>query len=121
MEILVFGLSNEDSILSQLRKWYPEVGFRKYDVSGELGDEGRSLIAIDTVKGLSQVTLLDDIGAVSPGRALEGSGALMTLRILLRIGTIDSAKVIGVPPDYPVDRSVAEMAAIIGELSKECA
>jgi hypothetical protein len=119
MEILVFGLSAEDSILSQLRNWYPEVGFRKFDVSDELGDADRRIIAIDTVQGLSQVTLLDDISSVSPGRALEGSGALITLRILLRIGSIDSARVIGIPPGYPVDKSVTEIAAIIGELSKE--
>jgi hypothetical protein len=119
MEILIFGLQSEDGILSQLRKWYPEIGFRKYDVSDELGEEGRRIIAIDTIKGLSEVTLMDDINTVSPGRALDGSGALMTLRILLRIGSIDSARVIGVPPGYPVDRSVAEIAAIIGELSKE--
>lgn len=118
MEILVFGLSNEDAILSQLRKWFPEIGFRKYDVSDELGEEERKIIAIDTVKGLEQVTLLDDISSVSPGRALEGSGSLMTLRILLRIGSIDSARVIGVPPDYPEDKSVSEIAVIIGELSK---
>ncbi|MFH0885357.1 MAG: hypothetical protein V1861_06630, partial [Candidatus Micrarchaeota archaeon] len=91
----------------------------KYDVSDELGEDSRKIIAIDTIKGLSQVTLLEDISSVSPGRALEGSGALITLRILLRIGSIDSAKVIGVPPDYPVDKSIIEMAAIIGELSKE--
>lgn len=119
MEILVFGLSNEDAILSQLRKWFPEIGFRKHDVSDELGEDVRRIVAIDTVKGLDQVTLLDDLGAIAPGKALEGSGSLMTLRILIRIGSIDSARVIGVPPDYPVDKSVSEISVIIGELAKD--
>jgi hypothetical protein len=117
MEILVFGLANEDSILQRLRKRFPSVGFKKCDLTQELENEGRRLIVIDTLKGLDHVSLLDDIGNVSPARALDGSGTIMTLRILMRIGSIESVKVIGVPEVYPEDRAYEEILAIIENLS----
>lgn len=113
MEILVFGLANEDSLLQRLRKRFPSVGFKKCDLTQELENEGRNLIVIDTLKGIERVCLLDDIGSVSPARALDGSGTVMTLRILMRIGSIDSAKIIGVPEKYPEGQAYEEMGAII--------
>ena len=116
MEILVFGLANEDAILRKLRKRFPSTGFKKCDISHELEDEGNGIVALDTIKGIEQVTLIDDLGMLSPHKALGGSGTVMTLRILLRIGSIKSAKVIGVPEDYPVDAAFEEISAIIRAL-----
>ncbi len=117
MEILVFGLANEDRLLPRLRKRFPSIGFRKCDLAQELESEERTLIVIDTLKGLERVTLLDDIGTVAPKKALEGSGVIMTLRILMRLGSIDSARVIGVPEGYPEEEAFEEMCAIISGLS----
>jgi hypothetical protein len=116
MEILVFGLANENSLLAKLRKRFPSVGFKKYDLSQELENEDRKLVVIDTVRGISSVTLLDDLQCVSPAKALEGSGTLMTLRILLRIGSIESVKVIAVPEGYSEAAAFEEMSAILEEL-----
>jgi hypothetical protein len=116
MEILVFGLEEENRILARLRKRFPSVGFKKYDISEELENENRRPLAIDTVKGISRVTLIEDIASFSPGRALEGSGALMTLRILISIGSLDSARVIGVPAGYPAEKAFEEISAIIETL-----
>ncbi len=113
MEILVFGLADEDRILAGLRKRFPSVGFKKYDISEELENENMHPVAIDTVKGLTCVTLLEDVASVRPGLALEGSGALMTLRILKQIGSLKSAKVIGVPPGYPPNQVIEEVSSII--------
>ena len=116
MNILVFGLEREDAILAKLRKRFPSLGFKKYDVSMELDDEGKRLLAIDTVKGIEHVTLLDDMAIVSPGQAMEGSGAIMTLRILLKIGSLKSAKVIGVPENYPESSTVEEISVLIEQM-----
>ncbi|MEW6035105.1 MAG: hypothetical protein AB1529_00690 [Candidatus Micrarchaeota archaeon] len=116
MDILVFGLADEDSMLARLRKRFPDVGFRKFDISQELDEESRRLVVIDTMKGIDRVTLLDDPGRLSPGKALEGSGSMMTLRILLRIGSLDSVKVIAVPEGYPQDDAFSEICAIIESL-----
>ena len=113
MNILVFGLADENAILTRLRKRFPSLGFKKYDVSMELEEEGQRLIAIDTVKGIDHVTLLDDMAIVSPANAMEGSGAIMTLRILLKLGSLKSAKVIAVPEDYPGSSTVEEISVLI--------
>ncbi|MFH0737198.1 MAG: hypothetical protein V1827_00460 [Candidatus Micrarchaeota archaeon] len=118
MNIIILKLAQEDTILKALRKRFPTVGFKKYDVSMEIEDEGRKLVVIDTVKGVGNVTLLTDLHFVSPGRAIEGSGAIMTLRILKSIGSIDSTKVIAVPEGYTAEATVKEMAPIIAGLLK---
>jgi hypothetical protein len=117
MEILVFGLENENAVLSSLRKRFPSVGFKKCTLSDDLEQEGRRLVVIDTLRGLDRVTLVDDPNLVSPGRAMDGSGALMTLRILLKLGSLESVRMIAVPDDYPREDVVEEMARIIADLS----
>lgn len=116
MQILVFGLADEDSLLQKLRRRFPSVGFRKCDLSGELEGEGPNIVALDTLKGLDRVCLLDDLGTISPSRALDGSGSVMTLRILIRIGSIESAKIIGVPENYPADAAYEGISSIIEAL-----
>jgi hypothetical protein len=116
MEILVFGLSNEDAMLRRLRKRFPSVGFKKCDAKHEIEDEGHGVVALDTMRGIERVTLLEDIGTLSPHKALGGSGTAMTLRILLRIGSIKSAKLIGVPEGYPDEAAFEEISAIIRSL-----
>lgn len=118
MQILVFGLEGEDAILPELRKRFPSVGFKKSDLSHDLEEEGRALVVIDTVPGLERVELIDDVRTVSPGRAMEGSGALMTLRILVSLGTIDSARMIAVPKGCPPAAAVEGMDSAIRELMK---
>lgn len=116
MNILVFGLDKENTILTKLRKRFPSLGFKKYEISMELEEEGQRLIAIDTVKGIDHVTLLDDMSIVSPVKAMEGSGAIMTLRILLKLGSLKSAKVIAVPENYPESATVEEVSVLLEQM-----
>jgi len=116
MNILVFGLEREDAILAKLRKRFPELGFKKYEISMELDEEGKRIVAIDTVEGIDHVMLLDDMAIVSPAKAMSGSGAIMTLRILLKIGSLESAKVIAVPVNYPEPAAVEEISNLISQI-----
>ncbi|MEW6748369.1 MAG: hypothetical protein AB1295_01535 [Candidatus Micrarchaeota archaeon] len=116
MNILVFGLESEDAILSRLRRNFPNLGFKKYQISMELEDEGKRIVAIDTVKGIDHVMLLDDMSIVSPAKAMSGSGAIMTLRILLKIGSLESAKVIAVPEKYPQAAAVQEISNLLSQI-----
>jgi hypothetical protein len=116
MMVLVFSLDDEDAILPELRKRFPSVGFRKSSVKDDLEEEGRDLVAIVSIEGVDAVALVEDLSSVSPSRALGGSQALMTFRILKSIGSIDSAKVIAVPAGYPADKAVEEIASILESL-----
>ena len=112
MKILIFDLANENAILAKLRKNFPSIGFKKQKISDDIEEEGRDIVLIDTVKGLQTVTLIDDPNDISPGK----SEIVMTLRILLKLGLLDSVKIIGVPSDYDQEVTVEEINSIITSL-----
>jgi hypothetical protein len=114
MRVLVFGLANEDSVLPELRRRFPSIGFKKTAASEDLEEEGRRLVVVDTVKGIDQVTLIDDLEAVNPGRIAGGSGMLLALRILLKLKSVDSVKVIAVPHEYEGEEALEEITRLLG-------
>ncbi|MDD5172133.1 MAG: hypothetical protein PHF60_03805 [Candidatus ainarchaeum sp.] len=116
MRVLVFGLANEDSVLPELRRRFPSIGFKKPTASEELEEEGRHIVVMDTVKGIDRVTLIDDLEVVNPGRIAGGSGMLLSLRILLKLKSIDSVKVIAVPHGYEGEDVVEEITRLLGEM-----
>ncbi len=97
MKIIVFGLENEDTLLPRLRKAFPSIGFLRYGKSVELEEEGPDLLVLDSVNGVEEVGLIDDLDSLSPGRALAASEMMMTLRIMVKIGSIKSVRMIAVP------------------------
>lgn len=115
MKILVFGLENEDLILRELRQAFPGIGFKKCRISDDLEEEGRDLVALDSVAGIMRVSLIDELGSVSP-KVMEGSETLLTLRILKSIGSLDSARVIAVPKGADAGGAAEEIKRIIGSL-----
>ena len=115
MKILVLGLENEDRILSILRKDFPGVGFKKCRISDDLEAEGRDITALDSVKGIISVILIDELGSLSP-KVIEGSETLLTFRILKSIGSIDSARVIAVPEGADPQEAVSGIKRIMKDL-----
>jgi hypothetical protein len=117
MHILVFRLENEDVILASLRKAHPDIGFRKCRAS-DIEEEGRNLVLIDTVPGLKNVMLIDNLHSRWLDEAAETSKMISTLRVLKALGSIDSAMVIGVPVDYEAQRAARGISSAIKSLDK---
>lgn len=117
MKIIVFGLENQDSLLPRLRKRFPSVGFLKYGPSVELEEEGPDLLVLDSVKGAEEVGLIDDLDSLSPGRALAASEMMMTLRIMVKIGSLKSVRMIAVPPGIGVDEAFEGISRAIQSIS----
>lgn len=105
MKIIVFSIDDEDSLLHRLRKRFPSIGFQKYGKSMELEEEGPDLLVLDSVKGVDGVVLIDDLDSVSPGKALAASEMMMTLRIMVKIGSLKSVRMIAVPPGIGTDEA----------------
>jgi hypothetical protein len=124
MKILVFGnaLVDADSlplrILPKLRQDFPSVEFKEYDTSENLEDEGRDLIILDTAFGIESVTLIDDVDTLQLSKtcSMHDFDLPITLRILLKLKTIDSVKIIAVPSGYPEDKALAETSEIISQM-----
>lgn len=115
MKVLVFALENENEILSSLRKAFPDIGFKKCGIRDDLEEEGMDIIALGSVGGIDHVVLLDELDSVSP-RVMEGSELLLTLRILVKIGTLGSARVIAVPADEDPESALRGISRILPDL-----
>lgn len=118
MKVLVFGLANEEAILAKLRMRFPHVGLKKYCKSDDFTREGRDIVAFDTVRGINKVMLVDRLKSSRFDNALEAHDLIVTLRVLLHIGALDSAKVIAVPEGYPPEAAVEEAGAILSLLGR---
>ena len=107
MKIYVFGnpLVPEDSLplrlLPQLRKQFPEIHFIMVDPNENFPPEGeQDLIILDTVKGISEVTLLDysDLALIEKSPiSPHDYDLLLHLLLLKKMGRIDNVKIIGFP------------------------
>ncbi len=115
MRILIFRLENEDFILERLRKAFPAVGFRKCSLNENIDDEGRRLVAIETVQSVRSVMLIEsmDSGFLKG----ESSHAISNLRVMKRLGALDSVKVIAVPERMEPERAARSISAVITELA----
>lgn len=107
MKIYVFGnlLVAEDSlplhILPQLKKQFPDIHFVVVDPNENFPPEGeRDLIILDTVKGISEVTLLDysDLAKIEKSPiSPHDYDLLLHLLLLKKMGKINMVKIIGIP------------------------
>lgn len=117
MKVLVFALANEDTLLTRLRKRFPQIGFKKSKKNADLEGEGRQIIAFDTFSGIRKVMLIEDVKAARFGSHVEGHDLIVMLRVLLQLGAIDSAKVIAVPEGYDEDKAFSEITSILSFLN----
>ncbi len=105
MKILVFGnpLVKSDSLpltlLPLLRKTFPLIEFKEFDAVEDLEDEGEELVILDSVHGIKEVKLFDDISQFidSPRYSLHDFDLLSYLKLLKKIGAITKVTIIGVP------------------------
>lgn len=107
MKIYVFGnpLVTEDSlpllILPQLRKQFPDIQLTLVDPNENFPPKGeRDLTIVDTVKGLSEVTLLDytDLATIEKNPiSPHDYDLLLHLLLLKKMGKINKVRIIGIP------------------------
>lgn len=74
------------------------------------------LIVIDTVIGIKEVEVFDDLEKFSkvPRVGMHDFDALTNLRYLVKLGKIKKIKIIGLPPDMDEAEAIKKASAIIG-------
>ena len=120
-KVLVFGnpMVERDSIplkiLRRLAKRLPEIEFKEFDPSENLEREGRKLYIIDTVEGAEKVTLITDIGMIQTSRiySMHDFDLGYSLKLLKKLGYIDSVKIFGVPMDISQKEALEQLVALI--------
>ncbi len=120
-KILVFGnpLVPEDStplrILPELRKAFPDLEFKELDAAEQVEDEGRELAIIDSVSGIGKIEMIEDLDSIRMQKiyTMHDFDLGITLKLLKRMGKIDSVLIFGVPLKYPARKALAELQEII--------
>ena len=85
-------------LLPKLREYFPKVVFEVMDPAEEW-NVPEDVVVLDTVEGISDVVLFDDLEKFipAPRLSMHDFDALANVRFLKKLGKIKSVKVIGVP------------------------
>ncbi len=124
LKVLVFGnpLVRQDSIalrlMGPLGERFPQVEFKEFDAAENLEGEGRDLVILDSARGVPKVVLLDSLDALCGGKvySMHDFDLSLTLKLLKKIGRLDSVRIIAVPSAYPLRRAIPEASAVISSL-----
>lgn len=120
-KILVFGnpLLKADSlplrIIEGLRERFPGVEFEEFDPNDNLEKEGRRLTIIDSVEGIDRVTLITDIDSIRSQTvySMHDFDLGHSLKLLKKMGYVDSVKIFGVPMKMDVDEALEQLTELI--------
>lgn len=124
LKVLVFGnpLVEKDRIalrlLPALRKRFPAVQFKEFDAAENLEAEGRDLVILDSAEGISRVMLIDDLSALSSGPvySMHDFDLSITLKLLLKMGAIDSVRIIAVPSRLGLRKALSGCSELLSSL-----
>ena len=121
MKVLVFGnpLLENDSLplklLPKLRERFSDVEFKEIDPTGDLEDEGRDLVILDTVEGIDNVIELNSIEQLHANKVytMHDFDLGYNLKLLKKIGKIDSVWIIGVPMGISEEEALDQIQSIL--------
>lgn len=85
-------------MIPELKKKFPDVDFQELDPTEDLPQE-KTLNIIDTVIGIDDVKIIEDIDKIVTGRvySLHDFDLGFNLKLMKKMGRIKGAKIIGVP------------------------
>ena len=127
MKILVFGnpLVEEDSlalkIAKVLAKKFPEIDFKELDAVEEIQNEGKNPVILDVVQGIRKPVLLSNFDQLKTEKiySMHDFDLGMTLKLLKKLGFIETVKIIAVPISYDKKKALEETKIIISSLFSE--
>ncbi|MBU2576501.1 MAG: hypothetical protein KKF50_02160 [Nanoarchaeota archaeon] len=117
MKVLVFGnpfLENDSlplKLLPKLREKFPDIEFKEIDPTEDLDKQGRDLIILDTVEGIDRVIELNSIEQLHANKvySMHDFDLAYNLKLLKKIGKIDSVRIIGVPMEIGEGEAMREI------------
>ena len=126
MRVLVFGnpIAREDSAAvkaaEKLQGKIKGVEFVYFDTSEDLEKEGKEIVVLDAVVGLSSPRLveLSELELSERPLSLHGFDLLWSLLLLKKLGKIKKATIIGVPAKKPIKESLPEVEKLLLELAQ---
>lgn len=102
-------------LAARLAARFPDMEFKEFDPSENLEKEGRDLNIIDTAEGIGKVTLFTDIDSIRVSKiySLHDFDLGFSLKLLKKLGYLDSVKVFCVPMCIGDDLALEQLTALI--------
>ena len=124
MKIFVAGnpLLKEDSLpvrlLPRLKRRFPDVAFSEFDPTGNLKVLGRNPVIIDTVDGIEDFMVIEDLDQIREHKmySLHDFDLGTNLKLMKKMEMIDSVKIIGIPMEADEEEALEYIAAKIKEI-----
>ena len=121
MKILVFGnpfLENDSlplKLLPELRERFPNVEFKEIDPTEDLDKQGRDLVILDTIEGIKNITEINSIEQLHANKvySMHDFDLAYNLKLLKKIGKIDSVRIIGVPMGIDGEDAIGEIGKLL--------
>lgn len=118
MKVLVFGnpLVPEDSLaLKVAEKLAGKFEFKILDAVEDVEKEGRDLVILDVAEGIEKAVLLKSLDALqtNPIYSMHDFDISLTLKLLKKIGKIDSVKIVAIPKNYELEKAAKEADVIL--------
>jgi Ni,Fe-hydrogenase maturation factor len=106
-------------LASKLEKTFPEIDFVITDPSENLKPINDELIVIDTVEGIENVVLIDDIEKLETAKihSLHDFDLAFNLKLLQKIGRLKSVKIFGVPMSGDEEKVLEQLEEYIKKFS----
>ena len=131
IRVLVFGnpIAKIDSaavkiaekLAAEKNSLLENIEFVRFDTSEDLEKEGRNLVIMDAVVGLSTPRLVELFELELPENPLSvhGFDLIWNLMLLKKIGRLDKATIIGVPARKPVKESLPKTRRLLEKITKK--
>jgi Ni,Fe-hydrogenase maturation factor len=125
-KVLVFGneLVKSDSLalvvareISQSGK-LKDVEFKELDAVEEIQNEGKDLVILDVVQGIKKLTIITDFDQLKNSQiyTLHDFDLGMNLKLLKKLGYIETIRIIGIPMNWKKEKAIAEVKSAIEKL-----
>lgn len=116
-KVFVFGnpLVKKDALplelIPFLRKGFPGIEFIEFDPTGNLSELGRDPMIIDSVEGIEKIIIIRDIDQIKTSRmySLHDLDLGLNLKLLKKIGKLNSVTIFGIPMDGSKEKIKKEL------------
>ena len=120
MKVLIFGnptIENDSlpiKLLPKLQQKFSNIDFQEIDPTEGLENYGKDLTIIDTVEGIKEVIEINNFEQLQTNKlfSMHDFDLAYNLKLLKKIGKIDSVRIIGVPMEISEEEALDQIQLI---------
>lgn len=105
-------------LLPSLRHHFPEIAFLPFDPTEEFPPHTPHLVLIDTVEGISRVTLFSDTDefSFSPRVSVHDYDLPIHLSLLKKLGKLEKLTIVGIPTSGDRKNVLSDLSVVLSSI-----